>query len=187
LLDESVYDLPLPASLAYVISPPLRKKTDQQYLWNGLKSGSIQVVATDHCPFNLKGQKDKGIDDFTKIPNGAGGIEHRLSLFFTYGVLQNKISLNQFVALTSTNPAKIFGLYPKKGEIAVGSDADIVIWDPEKENIISAKTHHQHCDTNIYEGFRCKGKADDVFIKGQKVISNGVVELSDIKGKYMRE
>ena len=185
LLDESVYELPLPASLAYVISPPLRKKSDQQYLWNGLKNGSVQVVATDHCPFNLIGQKDKGINNFSRIPNGAGGIEHRLSLLFTYGVLQNKISLNQFVALTSTNPAKIFGLYPKKGEIAVGSDADIIVWNPKIESIISAKTHHQHCDTNIYDGFRCKGIAENVFVKGKKIISNETPEFTGVSGRYL--
>jgi dihydropyrimidinase len=185
LLDERVYDFPLPVSLIYVISPPLREKADQEYLWNGLKKGSIQVIATDHCPFNLIGQKDKGINNFTRIPNGAGGIEHRLSLLYTYGVLQNKISLNQFVSLTSTNPAKIFGLYPKKGEIAVGSNADIVIWNPETEDIISAKTHHQHCDTNIYEGFKCKGKAEIVLVNGQKIISNNKIEKNN-KGKYLR-
>ena len=133
LLDDSVYQLPLPESLKYVISPPIRKKEDQEALWGGLKRESIQVVATDHCPFNLKGQKDKGINDFTKIPNGAGGIEHRLALLYTFGVLENRISINQFVEMNSTNPAKIFGLYPRKGDIAVGSDADIVIWNPETE------------------------------------------------------
>jgi len=142
------------------------------------------VVATDHSPFNLIGQKDKGLNNFTRIPNGAGGIEHRLALLYTYGVLQNKISLNQFVDLTSTNPAKIFGLYPKKGEIAVGSDADMVIWNAEKENIISAKTHHQRCDTNIYEGFHCKGEAEIVISKGKIIISNNkIVKIS--KGKYL--
>jgi dihydropyrimidinase len=171
LLDDSKYDLPLPGSLAFVMSPPLRKISDQEYLWEGLKKESIQVVATDHCPFHLKGQKDKGINNFTRIPNGAGGIEHRLPLLFTYGVFRNRISLNQFVAFTSTNPARIFGLYPKKGEIAVGSDADLVLWDPEIESIISARTHHQRCDTNIYEGFNCRGKAVYVFAGGKLKIS----------------
>lgn len=185
LLDESVYDLPIPASLAYVISPPIRGKEHREHLWNGMKSGSIQVISTDHCPFNLKGQKDIGMYDFTKIPNGAGGIEHRLALLYTYGVLQKRISLNQFVALTSTNPSKIFGLYPQKGEITVGSDADIVIWNPEIENIISAKTHHQHCDSNIYKGFKTKGSAEYVITKGNLVLSKGKCNTEKIKGNYL--
>ncbi len=186
LLDDSVYNLPLPDSLKYVISPPLRKKEDQRYLWKGLKNGSIKVVATDHCPFNLKGQKDSGINDFTKIPNGAGGIEHRLSLLYTYGVLKNRISINQFVAVTSTNPAKVFGLYPQKGEIAVGSDADIVIWNPVPNNIISAKTHHQRCDTNIYEGFTTKGSPGYVIKKGKVVIKNNKLFSKDFAGNYLK-
>jgi dihydropyrimidinase len=186
LLDDTVYNLPLPETLKYVISPPIRKKDDQLSLWNGLRTGAIQVVATDHCPFNSKGQKDVGINNFTKIPNGAGGIEHRLSLLYTYGVLQNKISLNQFVALTSTNPAKIFGLYPRKGEIAVGSDADIIIWDPNNENIISAKSHHQNCDSNIYEEFHTKGKAEYVIRNGEIVIENENKFLDNARGSFLK-
>jgi len=186
LLDDSVYQLPLPESLKYVISPPIRKKEDQEALWGGLKRESIQVVATDHCPFNLKGQKDKGINDFTKIPNGAGGIEHRLALLYTFGVLENRISINQFVEMNSTNPAKIFGLYPRKGDIAVGSDADIVIWNPETENIISAKTQHQHCDSNIFEGFTTKGSAEYVIAKGQVKIDGCDLCLNNSNGNYLK-
>ena len=185
LLDDSVYKLSLPESLKYVISPPLRKMEDQRALWAGLKSNSIQTVATDHCPFNLKGQKDVGLHNFTRIPNGAGGIEHRLALLFTYGVLQNKISLNQFVALISTNPAKIFGLYPQKGEITVGSDADLVIWNPETENIISSKTQHQNCDSTIFEGITTKGSAECVISKGNIVLSNGSCSSEVLKGNYL--
>ena len=185
LLDDSVYKFPLPDSLKYVISPPLRKKQDQQSLWSGLKNNSIQTVATDHCPFNLKGQKDIDLYNFARIPNGAGGIEHRLALLYTFGVLQKKISINQFVALTSTNAAKIFGLYPQKGEIAVGSDADIVIWDPEKENIISAKTHHQHCDSNIFEGIKTKGSPEYVISKGVLALSKGKCNSEKINGSYL--
>jgi len=185
LLDDSVYKLQLPESMKYVISPPMRKEEDQQALWAGLKNNSIQTVATDHCPFYLKGQKDVGLHNFARIPNGAGGIEHRLALLYTFGVLKNRISLNQFVALTSTNAAKIFGLYPQKGEIAVGSDGDIVIWNPEKENIISVKTHHQHCDSNIFEGFKTKGCPECVIAKGNLVLSKEQCHTEKIKGNYL--
>ena len=127
--------------------------------------GTIQTIGTDHCPFTLD-QKKLGIHDFTKIPNGAGGIEQRIALLYTYGVLTNRINLNRFVNLVSTQPAKIFGLYPKKGVVKIGSDADIVVWDPEKENIISAQTHHQNCDINIYEGFKAIGEAKYVILGG---------------------
>ncbi|MGD0712243.1 MAG: amidohydrolase family protein, partial [Bacteroidales bacterium] len=150
------------------------------------KEGTIKVVATDHCPFNLTGQKDFGINNFTRIPNGAGGIEHRQALLYTYGVLQNKISLNQFVALTSTNPAKIFGLYPAKGEIAIGSDADIVIWDSDVMNIISAQSQHQHCDRNIYEGFYTKGNAKYVIKTGKLIIDKEDSCFEKAKGKFLK-
>jgi dihydropyrimidinase len=185
LLDDSVYKLPLPESMKYVISPPIRKEEDQQALWAGLKNTTIQTVATDQCPFNLKGQKDVGLHNFARIPNGAGGIEHRLALLYTHGVLKNKISLNQFVALTSTSAAKIFGLYPQKGEIAVGSDADILIWNPETENIITSATHHQHCDSNIFEGFETKGIAEYVIAKGNLVLSNRKCNAEKINGNYL--
>jgi len=166
LLDESVYHQPLPDSLKYVISPPIRSKTDQEALWLAIQDGTVDVISTDHCPFNTLGQKGQGIHDFTKIPNGAGGVEHRLKLLYTYGVLTGKISLQQFVALTSTNAARIFGLFPRKGEIAVGSDADLVIWDPEIKSAISAKTNVQTCDEDIFEGMMVKGNAREVIIDG---------------------
>lgn len=169
LLNDSVYHKPLPESLKYVISPPIRSKTDQEALWAALQDGTVDVVSTDHCPFNTVGQKDQGIQDFTKIPNGAGGVEHRLKLLYTYGVLTGIISLQQFVALTSTNAARIFGLYPRKGEIAVGSDADLVIWDPESKSVISAKTNVQTCDEDIYEGFNVEGNVCKTLVGGRKV------------------
>lgn len=165
LLDESVYQQPLPESLKYVISPPIRSKTDQEALWVALQDGTVDVISTDHCPFNSIGQKDKGMDDFTKIPNGAGGIEHRLKLLFTYGVLAGKISLQQFVSLTSTNAAKIFGLYPQKGEIIEGSDADLIIWDPQSKSTISVENNIQNCDADIYEGFRITGGIESTLTK----------------------
>jgi len=167
VLDESVYSKPLPDSLKYVISPPIRSKLDQDALWEALADGTLDVISTDHCPFNSKGQKDVGINDFTKIPNGAGGIENRLALLYTYGVLTKKISLQQFAGLTSTNAARIFGLYPQKGAIEVGSDADFVIWDPEVKSVVSVKTQVQQCDSNIYEGLAIQGKAEHVVRNGE--------------------
>jgi len=162
LLDESVYSKPLPDSLKYVISPPIRSKRDQASLWKALADGTVDVISTDHCPFNTKGQKDVGINDFTKIPNGAGGIENRLALLYTYGVLTKKITLQQFVGLTSTNVARIFELYPQKGAVEVGSDADLVIWNPEVKSVISVKSQIQQCDSNIYEGLTIQGKAETI-------------------------
>ncbi len=159
LLDDSVYDPTLDDRkvLPYIISPPIRSKHDQEILWEGLADGTFDTVATDHCPFNLNGQKDKGIHNFTKIPNGAGGIEHRLTLLYTYGVLSNRITLNQFVSLTSTGAAEIFGFGKRKGKIEPGYDADLVIWNPETTGVISVANHLQHCDSEIYEGFGIKG------------------------------
>jgi dihydropyrimidinase len=167
LLDESVYTTPLPDSLKYVISPPIRSKMDQEAVWIALADGTVDVISTDHCPFNTYGQKDIGIHDFTKIPNGAGGIENRLALLYTYGVLTKKISLQQFVGLTSTNAALIFGLYPQKGAIKVGSDADLVIWDPEVKSVVSVKTQVQQCDSNIYEEILIQGKTENVLRNGE--------------------
>jgi dihydropyrimidinase len=167
LLDESVYSKPLPDSLKYVISPPIRSKQDQEALWGALADGTVDLISTDHCPFNTVGQKDAGINDFTKIPNGAGGIENRLALLYTYGVLTKKISLQQFVGLTSTNAARIFDLYPKKGAIKVGSDADLVIWNPDTKSVISVETQLQKCDSNIYEGMIIKGEAEYVLNRGE--------------------
>jgi len=171
LLDESVYSKPLPDSLKYVISPPIRSIQDQKALWRALADGTVDVISTDHCPFNTKGQKDVGINDFTKIPNGAGGIENRLTLLYTYGVLTKKISLQQFVGLTSTNAARIFGLYPQKGAVEVGSDADLVIWDPEMKSVISVITQLQKCDSNIYDGIEIAGIAENVFKFGELVFN----------------
>jgi len=171
LLDDSKYQGDFKDTSAFVMSPPLRKKEDNQALWEAMKDGVIKTIGTDHCPFNL-GQKELGKNDFRMIPNGAGGVEHRIGLLYTHGVLEGKISLNELVELTSTNAAKIFGLYPQKGFIAEGSDADIVIWNPNLEEVISAKTHHMNCDLNIYEGFSIKGSAEVVILAGRVVLEN---------------
>ena len=164
LLNDSVYNLEFEKSAKYVLSPPLRKKVDNKALWDAISKGVIQTVGTDHCSFNLKGQKDKGSNDFTKIANGAGSVEHRLSLLYTYGVLQNRISINKMIELLAWQPAKIFGLSDRKGAIKVGYDADIVIWNPDKKSIISKNTHKQNCDNNIYEGFEVFGEVDRVLL-----------------------
>ena len=171
LLDDDVYQAGEDNMLAlpYVVSPPLRTKSDQQGLWKGLSDGTFDVVATDHCPFNLFGQKERGMNDFTKIPNGAGSVEHRLSLLYTYGVLTGKITINQFVRLVSTRPAEIFGYGDTKGQLLPGYDADIVIWDPGFKTVISAKTHRQHCDSDIYEGFPVHGRAETGILGGEVV------------------
>jgi len=171
LLDDSKYQGNFDQVAAYVMSPPLRKKEDNDALWKAINNNTIKTIGTDHCPFTLT-QKRAGKNDFRKIPNGAGGVEHRLALIFTYGVIKEKINLNQFVALTSTNAAKIFGMYPAKGIIAEGSDADIVIWNPKKENIISAVTNHQNCDLNIYEDLKIKGSPKYLILNGKIVFAD---------------
>src|SRR5262247_1979798 len=157
----------------YVMSPPLRAKEKQDQLWRGLAFNDLQAISTDHCPFCMKEQKVLGKDDFSKIPNGAPGIETRMSLVFDGGVRQGRISLNRFVELTSTSPARIFGLFPRKGTIAPGSDADIVVFDPNRTVTLAAKTLHMKVDYNPYEGRQVTGAADTVLSRGKLVIENG--------------
>ncbi|MCB2195954.1 MAG: dihydropyrimidinase [Bacteroidetes bacterium] len=184
LLDDSKYNGRFEETCKYVMSPPLRKLEDQLTLWNAISKGIVKTIGTDHCPFNLE-QKLKGKNDFRNIPNGAGGVEHRMKLLFTYGVLQNRISYNQFVDITSTQAAKTFGLYPQKGEIAVGSDADLLIWNPKTENEIFVDNHHQNCDLEIYEGFKTIGEPEIVIANGEiKVENNKLVYES--KGKFLK-
>jgi len=150
MLDASLYEKDFEGA-KWVMSPPLREKKDQEALWSGINQGLIQVVGTDHCPFMWE-QKHMGKDDFSKIPNGHPAIEHRMELLFSEGVRKEKISLTKYVEVSATNAAKIFGMYPRKGTIAIGSDADIVIFDPDKEHTISVETHHMNCDYSGYEG-----------------------------------
>ncbi len=183
LLDDTKLKGSFNETAKYVFSPPLRKKGNEKYLWNALPDNILQTTGTDHCPFTFS-QKLLGKDDFRKIPNGAGGVEHRMSLLYTYGVLQNKISLTDFVKTTSTNAAKIFGLYPRKGEIREGADADIIIFG-ETDEIISAKTHRQNCDLNIYEGFKIKAKPEVVIKNGEIVLSEGKLSDKIKKGRFL--
>jgi dihydropyrimidinase len=185
LLDDSEYIGDFTRTAPFIISPPLRKKEDNEILWDAVSKGNINTIGTDHCPFSLS-QKETGLNDFRKIPNGAGGVEHRLALLYTYGVLEKRITINQMVDLYSTQPAKIFGLYPAKGDIRVGADADLVIWNPDPENTISAKTHHQNCDINIYEGMKTKGVCDYVIVRGKIIIGKGKLVDSETKGRFLK-
>ena len=154
----------------YVFTPPLREKENLPKLWDGLKHDHLQVVSTDHCPFCFEDQKTLGRESFTKIPNGGPGVENRLQLLFHHGVNQGKLTINRFVEIVSTTPARLFGLYPRKGTIAAGSDADLVIWDPNAEHMISAKTHHMRVDYSMFEGWRVKGNARTVLSRGEVIV-----------------
>ena len=167
--DVEDYDRPDFAGANYVMSPPLREKRDQRVLLEKLKNGELHAFGSDHCSFNNCGQKDLGKDDFSKIPNGAPTIEDRVAILFEHGVNAGAIGLNHFVALAATNPAKLFGLFPRKGTIAVGSDADIVVWDPNLARTISAKTHHMKADNSIFEGMAVRGAPRYVFSRGRMV------------------
>ena len=184
VLDASLYEKNFDGA-KYVMSPPLREKKDQASLWAGINQGTVQVVATDHCPFMWE-QKKMGINDFSKIPNGHPAIEHRMELLFSEGVVKNKISLNKFVEVTSTNAAKIFGMYPRKGTIGIGCDADIVILNPNKKHIVSAKAHHMNVDYSAYEGWELSGKCETILLRGQVAIENGETKVSKGYGKFIK-
>ena len=170
----------------YVFSPPVREKWHHEKLWAGLQQNDLQVVSTDHCPFNYKGQKELGKGNFTKIPNGGPGIENRVQLLYDGGVNEGRISLNRWVELISTAPAKLFGMYPRKGTIAAGSDADIVIWDPEKKHTISAKTHHMNVDYSMFEGKKIKGNAETVLSRGEVIIKDNKFIGKTGRGKFVK-
>ena len=176
LLDASAYDEPDFGGAKYVMTPPLREKGNQDELWRGLRSADLDVISTDHCPFCLREQKELGRGDFSRIPNGGPGVENRMSLIHHHGVNAGRISLNRFVDLTATTPARIFGMFPRKGTIAVGSDADIVIFDPQREVTISSgnpATHHMHVDYSAYEGFKVRGYPETVLLRGRVVVDRG--------------
>ena len=184
----SIEDLERPGfeGAKYVLTPPLRPKEHQPKLWDGLKHDQIQVVSTDHCPFCFAGQKTLGKDDFTKIPNGGPGIENRLQLIYHYGVNSGKLSLNRFVEVVSTAPARIFGLYPRKGELAPGSDADVVIWDPNAAHTIGARTHHMRVDYSMFEGFEVRGNARTVLSRGEVIVDGGKFLGKAGRGNYLK-
>jgi dihydropyrimidinase len=157
----------------YVMSPPIRPKENQEKLWRGLAFNDLQAVSTDHCPFCMKEQKELGRGNFSQIPNGGPGLENRMSLVFDGGVKTGRISLNRFVEVTSTAPAKIFGLFPRKGTIAPGSDADVVVFDPDRKETLSAKTHHMNVDYSLYEGREVTGVSETVLSRGKVIVENG--------------
>lgn len=184
-LDYSLYEKEGFEGAKWVMTPPLREKWNQDKLWQGLAGNDLQVVSTDHCPFCFKEQKELGRDDFTKIPNGGPGVEHRVSLIYN-GVVEGRISLNRFVELTSTSAAKLFGLFPRKGTIAVGSDADIVIFDPNEEQTISAATHHMNVDYSAYEGMKVRGAVRTVLSRGRAIIEDGKYTGKAGDGEFLR-
>jgi dihydropyrimidinase len=170
----------------YVFTPPLREKKNQPRLWEGLRKDNLQVVSTDHCPFCFEDQKALGKNDFTKIPNGGPGIENRLQLLHHHGVGLGNLTLQRFVELVSTAPARIFGMYPQKGVLAEGSDADIVLWDPLSAYTISAATHHMRVDYSMFEGFHVRGNARDVYSRGELIVSKGQFIGTPGRGQYLR-
>jgi len=182
------YERPGFEGAKYVMSPPLREKWNQEALWKGLVKNDLQVVSTDHCPFcmNEPPQKQIGKDDFSKIPNGAPGIETRLMLLWDGGVRAGLIDAHRFVEITSANPARMFGLWPKKGTVAVGSDGDLVVWDPEKEVVLSAKTHHMRVDYNPYEGRTVKGAPAYVLSRGEVLVDHGQFTSRPGRGQFVR-
>lgn len=184
LLDASLYDKGF-ESAKWVMSPPLREHKDQETLWAGINQGLVRVVATDHCPFKWE-QKLMGEHDFSKIPNGHPAIEHRVELLFSEGVNKGRISANKFVEVLSTNPAKLFGMFPQKGTIAIGTDADIVIFDPNEQHTISAPKHHMNVDYSAYEGWKLTGKCKTVLLRGKIAIDNNQCLVEKGYGKYIK-
>jgi dihydropyrimidinase len=185
LVDDSVYrheDFEVAA--AHVMSPPFRSNEHQEALWRGLQSGNLQTTATDHCCF-CADQKAMGKDDFRKIPNGTGGVENRMEVLWHHGVSTGRLTMNEFVAVTSTNAAQIFNVYPRKGSISVGADADIVVWDPAATKTISAKTHLQKVDYNIFEGMTVKGCASHTLSQGKVVYADGKLDVERGAGRYV--
>jgi dihydropyrimidinase len=185
-VDETFLDRPSFEGGKYVYTPPPRPKENQEHLWAALRNDVLSVVSTDHCPFNWETQKSLGRDDFSKIPNGGPGIENRLHMLHHFGVREGRISLNRLVELTATNPAKMFGLYPRKGTIAVGCDADIVVFDPNKKLTISAATHHSHIDYNLYEGTEVVGAPEVVLVRGTIVVEGDELKVEPGHGRFVK-
>jgi dihydropyrimidinase len=170
----------------YVYSPPVRDKSNWDVLWNAVRTDALSVISTDHCAFLFDGQKSLGKDDFSKIPNGGPGLENRLHMIHEFGVRAGRISLNRMVELLCTNPAKLFGLYPRKGTIAVGSDADIVVFDPTREHTITASNQHSKTDYNLYEGTKVTGTPELVLLRGNVLVENGELVASPGIGRFVK-
>lgn len=185
LIDDSVYrDTEWGRAAAHVMSPPFRSKEHQAALWKGLQAGNLQTTATDHCCF-CHDQKAMGREDFRKIPNGTAGVENRMEVLWHHGVNTGRLTMNEFVRVTSTNAAQIFNVYPRKGSISVGADADLVVWDPAATKTISAKTHHQNVDFNIFEGMTVNGCASHTISQGNLVYADGELMVERGAGRYV--
>lgn len=185
LVDDSVYRHPdWNVAAAHVMSPPFRPKENQAVLWRALQSGMLQTTATDHCCF-CADQKGMGRNDFTRIPNGTGGVEDRMSVLWHHGVGTGRLTPSEFVKVTSANAAQIFNIYPRKGSVAIGADADLVVWDPEGTRTISAKTHHQKVDYNIFEGMQVKGVPSHTISHGKIVWKDGKLNVEEGAGRYI--
>jgi dihydropyrimidinase len=185
LIDDSVYlNKDFEVAAAHVMSPPFRSQEHQEALWRGLQSGNLQTTATDHCCF-CADQKAAGKDDFRLIPNGTGGVENRMEVLWEHGVNTGRLTMNEFVAVTSTNAAQIFNVYPRKGSISVGADADIAVWDPAATKTISTKTDHQNVDYNIFEGMEITGCASHTISQGKVVWANGELNVERGAGRYV--
>jgi len=192
-LTDEAYERPGFEGAKYVMTPPLRTRAHQEALWRGLRTDDLQVVSTDHCPFcfseqpyGLRGSKQQGRGDFSKIPNGAPGVETRLPLVFDGGVRQHGLSFNRFVELTATAPAKLFGLFPRKGTIAVGSDADLVLFDPEESWTIRAAEGHGRVDYTLFEEYRLTGRVKKVFLRGQLIVDGAQWLGKEGTGEFVR-
>jgi dihydropyrimidinase len=186
-IDFSKIDQPGFEGAKYVYTPPPREPQHVEACWEAIRTDKLSVVSTDHAPFNFKGQKDMGgTDDFSKIPNGPPGIEERLKILHEFGVRAGRFDLNRLVQLFATTPAQLFGLYPRKGTIAVGSDADLVIFDPEKKHTISVATHHSTCDYNLFEGTEVTGLPESVLVRGQVIVDNGELVAKPGAGQFVK-
>lgn len=189
LLDKSKYEATENENFngaKYVMSPPLREKSDNEVLWKGVQDGSIDTTGTDHCSFNYKNQKEMGLNDFSKIPNGGPGVEHRLLVMYQKGVKANRFSINKLIDITSTKAAKLFGMYPKKGLIECGSDADIVVLNPNKRFTITKENQHQNVDYTPYDGYEIEANIDYVFLRGEKVVKDNNLYNKKASGKYVK-
>src|SRR5918996_1231161 len=185
-VDYTFLERPSFEGAKFVYTPPPRAKENQDVLWAAVKNDVLSAISTDHCAFLWEGQKTLGKDDFSKIPNGGPGIENRLHMIHEFGVRQGRISLNRMVELLATNPAKLFGLYPRKGTIAVGSDADIVVFDPEKRVTLSASTHHSQADYNLFEGTEVTGSPEVVLRRGEILVEGGELVAKPGSGRFIR-
>jgi dihydropyrimidinase len=184
-LDKTYAEKPKFEGAKYIMSPPLRDKSNQPVLWNGLRDGLIQTVATDHCPFDFKTQKVMGKNDFTKIPNGIPSLQDRINVLYTYGVKAGKIDLHTFVNSASTQAAKTFGLFPRKGTIQLGADADLVVFDPEYRGRISAQSQYTNVDYNVFEGWKIEGRPSVVTVRGQVMVRDGKFTGKIGHGKFL--